>query len=121
MLSASTSMPCASMAAMRVLVSSISRPGASSGCLMRAIALGTQQWAWTSMVLTRLPLTTTSRRRGWACPCGCAGGLSPAAALSISQPVKAMAPGGALGTTFPVNDIAISPSFLAVEHEPTTP
>ena len=63
MLSASTSMPCASIAAMRVLVSSINRPGASSGWPITAIALGTQQWACTSIVLTRLPLTTTSRRR----------------------------------------------------------
>ena len=60
---------------------------------MRAIALGTQQWAWTSMVLTRLPLTTTSRRRGWAWPWPCAGGPGSAAALCISQPVKAMARG----------------------------
>ena len=44
------------------------------------------------------------------------------AALSISQPQKAIGAGkGTLGTTLPVNDIAISPSFLADAPEPTTP
>src|SRR6516165_6157190 len=37
--------------------------GASSGWLITAAASGTIVWAWMSTVFTRLPLTTTSRRR----------------------------------------------------------
>src|SRR5471030_1245764 len=108
MLSASTSMPCASIAARRTEVSSIRRPGASSGCLITAIALGTQQWACTSIVLTRLPLTTTSRRRGCAWPCPpegppeCALECPPGPAAIISQP------------TNPMSDIRLSPQLLLI-------
>src|SRR5713226_1489379 len=101
-------MPCASIAAMRTLVSVISKPGASSGCLITAIAAGTAQWAWMSMVLTLLPLTATSRRRAWACPCGC-DVATGAAALCIAQPVKAIPCAGLLGTRSPLKDMAISP------------
>src|SRR6202011_2193773 len=48
------------------------------------------QWAWTSMVLTRLPLTTTSRR---PCACGCPADPPPgpaAAPAVMSHPTKAM-------------------------------
>src|SRR3954452_16408390 len=52
---------------------------------MSAAAAGTMQWAWTSMVLTRLPLTTTSRRR--ACGVEPGGG----AAGDTAQGMKARA------------------------------
>src|SRR5580700_6572619 len=35
---------------------------------MTAAASGTMVWAWMSTVLTRLPLTTTSRRLPWRAP-----------------------------------------------------
>src|SRR6185437_14339003 len=98
--SASTSMPCASMAARRAEVLSISRPGASSGWPMTAAALGTMQWAWTSMVFTRLPLTTTSRRL----VTGVGGG---AAVVESPQPTKAR-PAMALDNRFAVIDIGAS-------------
>ena len=68
MLSASTSMPCSSIARSRVATSvAMSRSGRSVGPasfrLISASASGTAQCACTSTVLTRLPLTTTSRRR----------------------------------------------------------
>ena len=99
MLRASTSMPWLSIAARRTLVSAISRPGASSGWSITAIAAGTQQWACTSTVLMRRPLTTTSRRRGpacaweWSCPWPCDDAPDAAAASNIAQPVKTMPPG----------------------------
>src|SRR4029077_12071314 len=58
------------------------------------------------MVLTLLPLTTTSRRRGCACPCPCGSELA-AAALCIAQPVKAIALAGVLGTRSPLKAIYI--------------
>src|ERR1700730_6850512 len=58
------------------------------------------------MVLTLLPLTTTSRRRAWPCPCG---SELAAAALCIAQPVKAITLAGALGTRSPLKDISLSP------------
>ena len=64
---------------------SISRPGASSGWLISAVASGTQQWACTSMVLTRLPFTTTSRRRGWAWSWRAAGSAPPPRFASRSR------------------------------------
>ena len=98
MLSASTSMPCASIAAMRVLVSCISRPGASSGWLITAAAAGTMQWACTSMVLTRLPLTTTSRRRVW--------GFGVDETLAIAQGMNAR-PARVLVSRSPTTDISL--------------
>src|SRR6516165_2309239 len=62
MLSASTSIPSASISAMRSERLDHNSPGASSGWLITAAASGTMVWAWISTVLTRLPLTTTSRR-----------------------------------------------------------
>src|SRR5262249_48257839 len=108
MLSASTSTPWASMAAMRVLVSSIRRAGASSGCLIRAIALGTQQWACTSMVLTRLPATTTSRRRAWACACACPACAAGAIAI-IVQLGKAMGGAPDVAPRLPAKDMSFPP------------
>ena len=105
MLSASTSMPCASIAAMRVLVSCISNPGASSGWLITAAAAGTMQWACTSMVLTRLPLTTTSRRRDWGCDVGFG------ATLEIAQGIKARA-ARVLVSRSPVMGISIALSCV---------
>src|SRR5438093_306792 len=70
MLSASTSMPCSSIARSRsdtcvTMLSSgrVGGAGAPSVIPTRAIASATAQCAWTSTVLTRRPLTTTSRRR----------------------------------------------------------
>src|SRR5258708_38076791 len=65
------------------------------------------------MVLTLLPLTTTSRRRAWACPCGCELAAS-AAALCIAQPVKAIPPAGLLGTRSPLKAISIPPLCSSV-------
>src|SRR5690348_11417208 len=63
---------------------------------MTLAASGTTQWAWTSTVLTRLPLTTTSRRR-WACgapPPPPAAALPPALIDWVnSQPVKTIPSG----------------------------
>src|SRR3954447_3765860 len=102
MLRASTSIPWASLAAMRVAVLSISRPGASSGWLMMAAAAGTMQWAWMSMVLTRLPATTVSRRRGWS-----AGGD---VAVVIPQPMKAI-PAMAVASKSPVIVMCFPPGL----------
>src|SRR5262249_1063389 len=68
MLRASTSIPCWSMARMRSAVFDIRRASASSALPTSAMARGTAQCACTSTVFTRLPATTTSRRR----PCGAA-------------------------------------------------
>src|SRR5262249_21865790 len=51
-----------------------------------AIALGTQQWACTSMVLTRLPATETSRRLPRGVPCAWSAGLCGTG--NIEQPQK---------------------------------
>src|SRR5919198_4367119 len=88
MLSASTSTPVLSIWARRSPTLDHSRPGASSGWLITFAASGTMQCACTSTVLTRLPLTTTSRRPcAWAWPAP-----PPAPALApapLSQPTKA--------------------------------
>ena len=68
MLSASTSMPCSSIACRRTdTCVAMSRSGGSVGppsfWFISARASGTAQCACTSTVLTRLPLTTISRRR----------------------------------------------------------
>src|SRR5262245_26251297 len=65
MLRASTSMPWASIARMRSSVLDMRSALVSSALPIRAIAAGTAQCACTSTVFTRLPLTTTSRRRPW--------------------------------------------------------
>ena len=75
MLSASTSIPSASISRMRSATLDHKRPGASNGWLMTAAASGTMVWAWMSTVLTRLPLTTTSRRL----PCPALGPGAPEA------------------------------------------
>src|SRR5215468_6175242 len=73
MLSASTSMPCSSMARSRsatfvAITSTLGRFGCPVTFRpINAMASGTAQCACTSTVFTRLPLTTTSRRRGCAC------------------------------------------------------
>src|SRR5216683_2288711 len=66
------------------------------------------------MVLTLLPLTTTSRRRACAWPCPCGSELAVAAALCIAQPVKAIPLAGLLGTRSPLKDIPVSPLYLSV-------
>ncbi len=68
MLSASTSMPCSSITRMRSAAFDMSSTFGKFGwpftlSPMRAMASGTWQCAWTSTVFTRLPFTTTSRRR----------------------------------------------------------
>src|SRR5215468_10397326 len=65
MLSASTSMPCSSMARRRSSALDMRSASVSSALPMSAIAAGTAQCACTSTVFTRLPFTTTSRRRPW--------------------------------------------------------
>src|SRR6184192_4058389 len=72
------------------------------------------QWAWTSMVLTRLPLTTTSRR---PCACGCLPEPPPgpaAAPAVISHPTKAMLAGKSplIGISVPSIDDSSGPSLL---------
>src|SRR6266481_2622016 len=66
MLSACTSMPCASINASRSCGAPMSsfgrRPGGLAGGLITAIASGTAACACTSMVLTRRPVTETIRR-----------------------------------------------------------
>src|SRR5216683_5669663 len=64
------------------------------------------------MVLTLLPLTTTSRRRACAWPCPCGSELAVAAALCIAQPVKAIPLAGLLGTRSPLKDIPVSPAIF---------
>ena len=73
------SMPCSSITLSR-------SSDTTSDCIgtfspISAIASGTSQWACTSMVLTRLPLTTTSRRRD-------AGAWATAPPV-VAQPTKA--------------------------------
>ena len=58
---------------------------------MTAAASGTMVWAWMSTVLTRLPLTTTSRRLPWlgageAPPRLHPTKARPASALAIARP-----------------------------------
>src|SRR5262245_44622802 len=65
MLRASTSIPCWSMARMRSAGLDMRRASVSSALPISAMALGTAQCACTSTVFTRLPATTTSRRRPW--------------------------------------------------------
>src|SRR5262249_3584988 len=106
MLSASMSMPCASISRRRRRPTS-SIPGprwSSTRSPSRAYASGITQCACTSTVLTRRPPTTTSRRRpdiatGRRCPAGLGRALPRAAgrarmresaAPSTSHPVKAM-------------------------------
>src|SRR6266852_8438322 len=81
MLSASTSMPCSSIARIRSAGCDMSKVWGSTFLPIRAIASGTAQCACTSMVLTRRPFTMTSRRR----PCASIG-----VALIKLQPTKAM-------------------------------
>src|SRR6202171_347388 len=85
MLSASTSMPWASIAAMRSdSVAGTTRSGRMDGSPIfmptSAMASGTAQCACTSITFTRLPLTSVCLRRpcAWACP-----------APKTSQPTKA--------------------------------
>src|SRR5882757_4664703 len=117
MLSASTSMPCASIAAMRALVSVINKTGASSGCLITAIAAGTAQWACTSTVLTRLPLTTTSRRRGSSCPWECPCPPRSGAAAIMAQPTKPMPPASEPLCRFPVMDTSAPRCALSINAQ----
>src|SRR5713226_9528712 len=81
MLSASTSMPCSSIARMRSCP--MIRVRGSTFSPISAIASGTAQCACTSTVFTRRPLTRTSRRRPPDCACA-------SRALRRSQPTKAM-------------------------------
>src|SRR6266849_2283639 len=104
MLSASMSMPCSSIARMRscpmIKVGSTFSP-------ISAIASGTAQCACTSTVLTRRPLTTTSRRRTVPPACACA-----FRAARRSQPTKAMP--AIAPVTFPMNS-------LRVDNDPPVP
>src|SRR6266581_705002 len=83
MLSASTSMPCSSIARMRSCP--MIRVLGSTFSPISAIASGTAQCACTSTVFTRRPLTTTSRRRTVPPACACASRAS-----RRPQPTKAM-------------------------------
>src|SRR5438093_476695 len=94
MLSASTSMPCSSIARSRsdtcvTMLSSgrVGGAGAPSVIPTRAIASATAQCAWTSTVLTRRPLTTTSRRRVCARTGAAARRSQPTNARPASAPV----------------------------------
>src|SRR6516225_3246728 len=87
MLRASTSTPSASISAIRSETLDHRRPGASSGWLITAAASGTIVWAWISTVLTRFPLTTTSRRR----PALGAGPVFPRLHPTKASPAKAPA------------------------------
>src|SRR6476660_7730579 len=80
MLSASTSMPCSSMALMRSVP--MTRDSGFTFRPINAIASGKAQCACTSTVFTRRPFTTTSRRLGAGCACVCVVCIS-------SQPTKA--------------------------------
>src|SRR5262245_41242180 len=84
MLSASTSMPCSSIACRRTAIcAAVSRSGRSCGppnlSPISASDSATAQCACMSTVFTRLPFTTTSRRRPWA---------RVGAAANRSQPTK---------------------------------
>src|SRR6266446_2183205 len=83
MLSASTSIPCSSMARMRSCP--MTREWGSTFSPISAIASGTAQCACTSTVFTRRPFTATSRRR--IVPPACA---RASRALRRSQPTKPM-------------------------------
>src|ERR1700730_12514040 len=91
MLSASTSIPSASISWMRSETLDHSRPGASSGWLITAAASGTMVWAWTSTVLTRLPLPTPSRRRPCPGPGVCRGVAFPRLHPTKARPANAPA------------------------------
>ena len=80
MLSASTSMPCSSMALMRSVP--MTRVSGFTLRPIKAMASGKAQCACTSTVFTRRPFTTTSRRLGAGCACACVACIS-------SQPTKA--------------------------------
>src|SRR6266853_3589108 len=105
MLSASTSMPCSSIARMRSCA--MIRDWVSTFSPISAIASGTAQCACTSTVLTRRPLTTTSRRRTVPPACACA-----FRAARRSQPTKAMP--AIAPVTFPMNS-------LRVDNDPPVP
>src|SRR2546429_1699190 len=81
MLSASTSMPCSSIARRRSCP--MTRVWGSTFRPISAIASGTAQCACTSTVFTRRPLTTTSRRLLAGCACA-------SRAARRSQPTKAI-------------------------------
>src|SRR2546427_393942 len=94
MLSASTSMPCSSIARSRsdtcvTMLSSgrVGGAGAPSVIPTRAIASATAQCACTSTVLTRRPLTATSRRRVWPRTGAAARRSQPTNARPASAPV----------------------------------
>src|SRR2546428_362205 len=94
MLSASTSMPCSSIArsrsdtcVTRLSSGRVGGAGAPSVIPTRAIASATAQCACTSTVLTRRPLTTTSRRRVCARTGAAARRSQPTNARPASAPV----------------------------------
>ena len=76
---------------------------------MIAAAAGTMQCACTSIVLMRLPLTTTSRRRG----CDAGGG----AALVTPQPTNA-SPANAPASNPPVSGIFVLPNAVSFSSRP---
>src|SRR6266705_5498064 len=86
MLSASTSMPCSSIARMRSWP--MTRQWVPTVRPISAIASGTAQCACTSTVFTRRPLTTTSRRL----PAGCACASRAARRSQPTKAIPAMAP-----------------------------
>src|SRR5206468_3414441 len=88
MLSASTSMPCSSIARIRSAGCDMSNVCGSTLRPIRAIASGTAQCACTSTVLTRRPLTTTSRRR----PCACTGATPVRLHATKAMPAAPAAP-----------------------------
>src|SRR6266852_99056 len=105
MLSASTSMPCSSIARMRSCP--MIRDWVSTFSPISAIASGTAQCACTSTVLTRRPLTTTSRRRTVPPACACA-----FRAARRSQPTKAMPA---------IAPVAFLMNSLRVDNDPPGP
>src|SRR5207248_2735804 len=95
MLSASTSMPCSSIARIRsdACVAMCSsggsvEPGVDSFIPIRAMASGTAQCACTSTVLTRRPPTITSRRRAWARAGAAARRSQPTNAIPASEAAR---------------------------------
>src|SRR5215831_13861406 len=88
MLRASMSMPCSSIARIRSAAFDMSKVCGSTFRPIKASASGTAQCACTSMVLTRRPLTTTSRRR----PCACTGAIPVMLHATKAMPAAPAAP-----------------------------
>src|SRR5215831_2225515 len=77
---------------------------------MTAAASGTMQWAWMSTVLTRLPLTTTSRRL--PCP-----GVAAPAVFVIAHPINAMPANAPVSNSPPmaITSLLVGPVIMSEE------